>query len=50
LDYDKIPFEKHPILAIAFDGDVLFEISPLFLNVHNPSQMQGIDRKYDDHA
>jgi hypothetical protein len=50
-DYDKIPFLKIQFLLIVFDGDVLSELLPLFLNVHNPSQMaQGMDKRYDGHA
>jgi hypothetical protein len=28
----------------------LFELPLMFLTIHNPSQMQGMDRMYDDHA
>ncbi len=38
------------IFSITFDGDVLFELSPMFLTAHNPSQMQGMDKKYDGHV
>jgi hypothetical protein len=37
-------------LPIVFDGDVLFELSPLLLNAHGSSKMQGMDRKNDGHA
>jgi hypothetical protein len=50
LDYDKILFEKIQFLLIVFNGVVLVKSSPLFLNVQNPSQMQGMDRMYDGHA
>jgi hypothetical protein len=50
LDYDKIFFHKIQFLPIAFDGDVLFELPSLLSNVHDPSQMQGMDRKYDGHV
>ncbi len=35
---------------IAFNGDVLFELPLRLLTIHNLSQMQGMDRKYDGHA
>jgi hypothetical protein len=50
LDYDKILLQKVQFLLITFDGDVLFELPPIYLNVHNPSQMQGMDKKYNGHA
>jgi len=37
-------------LEIAFDGDVLFLLPPIFLTIHKLSQMQGMDKKYDGHA
>jgi hypothetical protein len=43
-------FQKVQFLLIAFDGDLLFEFLPSYSNLHNPSQMQGIDKKYDGHA
>jgi hypothetical protein len=50
LDYDNILLQKVQFLPITFDGDVLFELLLMFLTIHNPSQMQGIDRKYDGHC
>jgi hypothetical protein len=50
LDYDKVPLQKVQFLSIVFYGDVLFELLPILLTTHNPSQLQGIDRKYDGHA
>jgi hypothetical protein len=50
LDYDKILMWKVQFLPIAFDGDVLFELLPILLTAHNPSQIQGMDRKYDGHV
>jgi hypothetical protein len=50
LDYNKIPFQKVQFLPIAFNGDVLFELPPMFPTIHMPLQMQGMDRKYDGHA
>jgi hypothetical protein len=50
LDYNKIPLQKIHFLLIAFDGDVFFELPLVFLIVHRPSQMQGMDRKYDGHV
>jgi hypothetical protein len=44
LDYDKIPLQKVQLLPIVFDGDVLFEFSSIFLTIHRPSHMQGMDR------
>jgi hypothetical protein len=49
LDYDKIPLWKIQFLLIAFN-DILFELLPIFFTVHNLSQMQGMDKKYDGHA
>jgi hypothetical protein len=28
----------------------LFKLLPIHLNAHNPSQLQGMDRKYDGHV
>jgi hypothetical protein len=39
LDYDKIPIQKVQFLPTIFYGDVLFELSPLLLNVHGSSKM-----------
>jgi len=50
LDYDNIPLWKVQLLPIVFDGDFLFELPPIHLNVHNPCQMQGMDKKYNGHA
>jgi hypothetical protein len=50
LDYDKIFLQKVQFLPIAFNGDVLFELLPIFLITQDPSQMQGMDTKYDGHA
>jgi hypothetical protein len=50
LDYDKIPLQKVQFLLIAFDDDVLFELSPILSTDQNPSEMQGMDKKYDGHA
>jgi hypothetical protein len=50
LDYDNIPLWKVQFLSIIFYGDVLFELLPIHSNIHNPSQMQGMDKKYDGHA
>jgi len=43
----KYLFKK---LSTIFDGDVLFELLPLFPNVHDFSKMQGMDKKNDGHA
>ncbi len=50
LDYEKIFLQKVQFLLIAFNGDILFELPPIHSNVHNPSQMQGMDKKYNGHA
>jgi hypothetical protein len=50
LDYDKILLEKVQFLSIAFNGDVLFKLSLMFSIVHNLSQMQDMDRKYNGHV
>ncbi len=47
LDYDNILLQKVQFLLITFDGDILFELSPIHSNVHNPSRM---DKKYNGHA
>jgi hypothetical protein len=49
-DYNKIPLQKVQFLSIAFDGDFLFNLPPMLLTIHTPLQMQGMDRKYDDHV
>jgi hypothetical protein len=50
LDYDKILLQKIQFLLIIFDGDILFELLLILSTAHNPSQMQGMDKKYDGHA
>ncbi len=45
LDYDKIPLQKVQFLLTIFDGDVLFKFLLIFLIIHKPSHIQGIDRK-----
>jgi hypothetical protein len=50
LDYDNILLQKVEFLPITFDGDVLFELSLKLLTIHNPSQMQAIDKKHDGHV
>jgi hypothetical protein len=50
LDYNKIPLYKVQFLSIAFDGDACFKFPPMLLTTHRPSQMQGMDTKYDGHA
>jgi hypothetical protein len=39
LDYNKISLQKIQFLLIAFDGNVFFELPPVFLTMHRPSQM-----------
>jgi hypothetical protein len=48
--FDNILLQKVQFLLIVFYGDVLFELLPIHLNVHNLSQMQGMDKKYNGHA
>jgi hypothetical protein len=31
-------------LLTAFDGNVLFELPPMLLTMHKPSQMQGMEK------
>jgi hypothetical protein len=50
LDYDKIFLQKIQFLPITFNGDVMFKLLPIFSTIHRPSQMQGMDRKYNGHA
>jgi hypothetical protein len=50
LDYDNIPLQKVQFLSITFDGDVLFELLSMLSTIHNPSKMQGKNKKYDGHA
>ncbi len=50
LDYSKIPLQKIQFLPITFTEDVFFKFPFVFLTMHMPSQMQGMDRKYDGHA
>ncbi len=50
LDYDKIPLQKVQFLLIAFDGNVLFKLPPVFSTTYRALQMQGMDRKYDGHT
>lgn len=37
LDHDKVPLQKVQLLLITFDGDILFELLPMFSTIHNPS-------------
>jgi hypothetical protein len=37
LDYDKVPLHKVQLMLIAFNGDILFELSSMFSTAHNPS-------------
>jgi hypothetical protein len=37
-------------MSITFYGDVLFELSSVFPNVHSFSKMQGMDKKYNGHV
>jgi len=41
---------KSPFLQIAFNGDIFFELLPILSTIHNLSQMQVMDEKYDNHA
>jgi hypothetical protein len=50
LDYDKIPIHYVLFTPTLFNGNVTFELPPLLANIHNSSQMQGMDRKYDGHV
>jgi hypothetical protein len=50
LDYDNIPLQKVQFLFITFNGDVLFKLLPIHSNAHTPSQMQGMNWKYNGHA
>jgi hypothetical protein len=50
LDYDKIPIHYVPFMPTLFNGDVTFELPPLLPNIHNSSQLQNMDRKYDGHV
>ncbi len=50
LDDNKILIQKVQFLLIVFDGDVFFKLPSLPPNAHNSSQMQSMDKKYDDHV
>jgi hypothetical protein len=50
LEYDKISIHYVPFSPTLFNGDVTFELLPVLANIHNSSQMQSMDRKYDGHV
>jgi len=50
LDYDKIPIHYVPFTLTLFNGDVTFELPTFLANIHNPCQMQSMDKKYDGHV
>jgi hypothetical protein len=35
---------------MAFNGSVLFELPLVLPTIHTPLQMQGMDKKYNDHV
>jgi hypothetical protein len=49
VNYNTFHIKNVPCIPSTFDGDVLFELPP----INNPNghfgQMQGMDRKHDDH-
>jgi hypothetical protein len=49
VSFDTFCIKNVPCIPTTFDGDVLFELP----TINNPDghfgQMQGMDRKYDDH-
>jgi len=50
LDYNKIIILTVLFLPTTFNGEIMFEVPPLFPSNPSLMQMQGIDRKYDGHA
>ncbi len=50
LNYDKFPIEIVCCIPTTFNGDVLFEFSPIVSPSSHYKQMQGMDMKHDGHA
>ncbi len=50
LDYDKIAIQNVSFLPMTFNGDILFQMTPMSNNSHSSSQMQGMDKKYNGYA
>jgi hypothetical protein len=50
LDYVTMKIEGINFLPIKFDGDMLFELPPIYKPMGVSKQMQGMDRKYENHV
>jgi hypothetical protein len=50
LDYVTMKIEAINFLPMKFDDDVMFELPPLYKPMGVSKQMQGIDKKYDNHT
>jgi len=44
------PIHYVPFLSTSSNANVTLKLPPLLTNIHNTSQMQGMDRKYDGHV
>ncbi len=50
LDYNNITIQAVSFLPMTFYDDILFRMPPLFPINLSSLHMQGMDKKYDDHA
>ncbi len=50
LNYDNFCIKIVPCIPTTFNGDVLFEFSPIVSPSSHYKQMQGMDMKHDGHA
>jgi hypothetical protein len=50
LDYHKITIQTISFFPTTFNGDILFELPPLFPNNPSSIQMQGMAKNYDGHT
>jgi hypothetical protein len=49
VSFDTFRIKNVPCIPTTFDGDVLFELPPINNLDDHFGQMEGMDRKYDDH-
>ncbi len=49
LEYVTMRVEVINFLPMKFDGDVLFELPPIYKPMGVSKHVQGMDRKYDGH-
>jgi len=50
LDYGAIIVEFMNCFLTKFNGDILFELPPMYHLLGHSKQLQGVDIKYDGHA